>query len=298
MRKIRPRPLAAPVPRGVRARSGRRARRRGRLRELALVPRRRRAARGQRRPAAAAYLEHDGERRLEDGDRRARLVVAGDLGRPDLPDDRRQRRRRGRAPHGASTSPTARPRRWRTPGFPSPRKVTCWSAPSTFHHWLVAAVDLRKRRRPLDDRGARGRARLRPAPEEHLRVVDAGDRRRADLTPTSGTSASTRWTWTGGSSGKSASTRRRRASAGGRRLRRYCTRTRSSSSTTTTSTRSWWPSTPPPERGGGASTATRAPTGPRRTSGGTTSARSSSPSAATWCAPTASTAASSGASAA
>ena len=34
----------------------------------------------------ADHLEHDRQRRLEDADRRARLVITGDLGRPDLLD--------------------------------------------------------------------------------------------------------------------------------------------------------------------------------------------------------------------
>ena len=180
MHHIRPRSLAASVAAALRARTRGRAGRPGRLRELAFVPRRRRPARGRRRSAAAAHLEHDGERRLEDADRRARLVVAGRLERPDLPDHRRQRRGGRGTPHGALL-PLRLARDIRRRPVPRPRAGRLARALHQPAPLGGRGHRLRERRRPLDDRGAHGGARLRPAPQEHLRVVDAGDRRRAGL---------------------------------------------------------------------------------------------------------------------
>ena len=246
---------------------------RRRERELARVPRRRRAGDGRRRSAPAPHLEHHRERGVEDPRRRPRLVIAGRLGRPHLLDHGGQRRRDAGAADGALLPLRLAPgdARQPVPRRPAGRPDGAGAGRAPLAR---PRARLRQRRDRLDHGGQRRLAAVRPAPQEHLRVVHPGDRRRTGLLllrqrrrlrPRHGRQPRL---------GTALRPGRDAPRLGAPPPRRPSTTTRCSSSTTTTISRSWSPSTPPRGPSDGASTATRAPTGRPRSSGSTTPAPS------------------------
>ena len=98
---------------------------------------------------------------LEDSDSRLRMVVAGDVGKPHLPDHRGQLRSGGSAQE--------RPLQWRKPS----------GAPAGFPSLDGAMRRLPKRQEGVGAAGPRRRAANPASSEEHLRVGNAGHRRRA-----------------------------------------------------------------------------------------------------------------------
>ena len=161
------------------------------------------------------------------------------------------------------------------------------------YRWVVYDVDFKTGKIRWQSRSTR-RAGRAEAPEEQLRVGDAGDRRRARVRVLR--------------QRRPVRVRHERQAClveadgavqdahrlGHRPRRRSSTRIASTSSTTTTISRSSRPTTRGPARRSGASSATRAATGRRRSSGRTSSAPRSSRPAPTRCAPTISTASCSG----
>ena len=148
-------------------------------------------------PRLPIDLEHHRERGLEDAHRGARLVLAGGLGEPRLPDHRHQRRSGRGAAHGALLPVwLSRLRRHADQGG-RPQEAREGRPP-------LAGLRrrLRQRRGGLEDRGERRAARASIAISRTPTLPKRRSPTARTSTPTSATSACGASTWTATRSGR------------------------------------------------------------------------------------------------
>ena len=168
------------------------------------------------------------------------VVVADRLGRPGDRDHRDQRRRlqaaiaghlrqrlRRRAAGGRGCQ--RRRRSWRS----SARAISSRRQESGDLQFMIYSFDVATRQAALGAAGAQGPAGRRPPSQEHLRVGDAGDRRRARLRAVRQHRRCSATRWTASCCGRTRSIRSRATSISARPPRRSCTTAASTSSTTT-----------------------------------------------------------------